>query len=88
MFVVGQTVTGTDENPELEFDIVGSTGNIYRTVIRKEPTCSCPDARNGNQCKHICYGTFNAMNLAYSGSSSCSFRCFFYFYHCCRCIYR
>ncbi|OJJ03760.1 hypothetical protein ASPVEDRAFT_43266 [Aspergillus versicolor CBS 583.65] len=55
MFVVGQTVTGTDENPDLGFDIVGSTGNIYKTVIRKEPTCSCPDARNGNQCKHICY---------------------------------
>lgn len=59
MFMVGQTVTGTDENLELEFDIVGSTGNIYKTVIRKEPSCSCPDARNGNQCKHICYGTFS-----------------------------
>ncbi|BCS28967.1 RING finger protein [Aspergillus puulaauensis] len=55
MFVVGQAIAGTDENRELEFDIVGSTGNIYKTVIRKEPACSCPDARNGNQCKHICY---------------------------------
>ncbi|KAL5000657.1 hypothetical protein BDV10DRAFT_161699 [Aspergillus recurvatus] len=55
MFVVGQTVAGTDEVPELNFDIVGSTGNIYKTTIGKVPTCNCPDARKGNQCKHICY---------------------------------
>ncbi|RDW59317.1 RING finger protein [Aspergillus mulundensis] len=55
MFVVGQTVDGTDEDPELKFDIVGSTGNIYKTIIGKVPTCSCPDATKGNQCKHICY---------------------------------
>ncbi|KAL4870704.1 hypothetical protein BDV12DRAFT_165634 [Aspergillus spectabilis] len=55
MFVVRQTIAGTDEIPELKFDIVGSTGNIYKTVIGKEPTCSCPDALKGHQCKHICY---------------------------------
>ncbi|KAL4986434.1 hypothetical protein BDW68DRAFT_178748 [Aspergillus falconensis] len=55
MFVVGQTVAGTDEVLELNFDIVGSTGNIYKTTIGKVPTCNCPDARKGNQCKHICY---------------------------------
>ncbi|KAL6231785.1 hypothetical protein BDW75DRAFT_34563 [Aspergillus navahoensis] len=55
MFVVGQTVARMDEVLELNFDIVGSTGNIYKTIIRKVPTCNCPDARKGNQCKHICY---------------------------------
>ncbi|KAL4921141.1 hypothetical protein BDW62DRAFT_140320 [Aspergillus aurantiobrunneus] len=55
MFVVGQTVAGTDEIPELKFDIVGTTGNIYTTFFRKEPSCNCPDAIKGNQCKHICY---------------------------------
>ncbi|KAL2833296.1 hypothetical protein BDW59DRAFT_77858 [Aspergillus cavernicola] len=55
MFVVGQTVAGTGDIPELKFDIVGTTGNIYKTFIGKEPTCSCPDALKGNQCKHICY---------------------------------
>ncbi|KAL2785856.1 hypothetical protein BJX66DRAFT_49202 [Aspergillus keveii] len=55
MFVVGQTVDGTDVLPEMKFDIVGSTGNLYRTTIGKEPTCSCPDGAKGNQCKHICY---------------------------------
>ncbi|KAL2836250.1 hypothetical protein BJY01DRAFT_59621 [Aspergillus pseudoustus] len=55
MFVVGQTIAGTDLVPEMKFDIVGSTGNLYRTSIGKEPTCSCPDGAKGNQCKHICY---------------------------------
>ncbi|KAI9042592.1 RING finger protein [Aspergillus affinis] len=55
MFVVGKTVTGADKTPEMAFDIVGSTGNIYKTTIGKVPTCDCPDAQKGNQCKHICY---------------------------------
>ncbi|KAL2837669.1 hypothetical protein BJX68DRAFT_272964 [Aspergillus pseudodeflectus] len=55
MFVVGQTVDGADGVPEMKFDMVGSTGNLYRTTIGKEPTCSCPDGAKGNQCKHICY---------------------------------
>ncbi|KAE8310876.1 hypothetical protein BDV41DRAFT_566176 [Aspergillus transmontanensis] len=56
MFVLGHTVTGADDVPEMSFDIAGTTGNIYKIVIGKEPTCTCPDARKGNQCKHICYG--------------------------------
>ncbi|KAL2816104.1 hypothetical protein BJX63DRAFT_388270 [Aspergillus granulosus] len=55
MFVVGETVAGTAEAPEMTFDIVGTTGNLYKTSIGKEPTCSCPDGAKGNQCKHICY---------------------------------
>ncbi|KAJ0414964.1 RING finger domain protein [Aspergillus carlsbadensis] len=55
MFVVGQTVDGADGVPEMKFDIVGSTGNLYRISIGKEPTCNCPDGAKGNQCKHICY---------------------------------
>ncbi|KAH8428826.1 RING finger protein [Aspergillus melleus] len=55
MFVVGKSVTGTDEAPEMTFSIVGTTGNIYKTTICKVPTCDCPDAQKGNQCKHICY---------------------------------
>ncbi|KAF9885335.1 hypothetical protein FE257_013052 [Aspergillus nanangensis] len=56
MYVVGHTVTtNAEDTPEMSFDIVGTTGNIYKTTIGKEPTCDCPDARKGNQCKHICY---------------------------------
>ncbi|KAJ5081490.1 hypothetical protein NUU61_009754 [Penicillium alfredii] len=56
MFIVGHTVGGTEEVPEISFDIIGSTGNLYKTIIGKVPTCDCPDSRKGNQCKHICYG--------------------------------
>ncbi|KAL3459268.1 hypothetical protein BJX64DRAFT_279311 [Aspergillus heterothallicus] len=61
MFVVGQTVSSPDEVPEMNFDIVGSTGNLYKTTIGKEPTCSCPDGTKGNQCKHICYVLVKAL---------------------------
>lgn len=57
LFILGHTVTGVDDDPVISFDIVGSTGNIYRTTIGKVPTCTCPDARfRKAQCKHICYG--------------------------------
>lgn len=55
MFVVDRTRTGTDEVPEERVDIAGTTGNIYTITIGKEPSCTCPDARKGNQCKHIVY---------------------------------
>lgn len=56
MFIVGHEVAGSEKALEISFDIVGSTGNLYKTVIRKEPTCDCPDGAKRNQCKHICYG--------------------------------
>jgi len=38
-----------------EFQVLGSTGNVYTVVIDKKPTCSCPDAMKGNHCKHILF---------------------------------
>lgn len=35
--------------------MAGSTGNIYHITIDKVPSCDCPHARKGNQCKHIVY---------------------------------
>ncbi|KAJ5812336.1 RING finger domain protein [Penicillium riverlandense] len=61
MYVVGHTVGGTDEVPEISFDMVGTTGNLYKTVIGKVPSCDCPDATKGNQCKHIFYVLVNAL---------------------------
>ena len=40
---------------EENVDIVGTTGNIYTVTVSYEPRCTCPDARKGNQCKHIIY---------------------------------
>ncbi|KAJ6000826.1 RING finger domain protein [Penicillium waksmanii] len=56
MFIVGHEVGGTEEVPEISFDVVGSTGNLYKTTIKQDPYCDCPDGAKGNQCKHICYG--------------------------------
>jgi hypothetical protein len=55
LFVLNRKRTGTEEVPEEIVDIVGSTGNLYHVHVSKVPSCSCPDARKGNQCKHIVY---------------------------------
>ncbi|KAI5305123.1 hypothetical protein KEM56_005249 [Ascosphaera pollenicola] len=44
-----------DLEPSERFTLSGSTGNVYIVVIRKVPSCTCPDAGKGNQCKHIIY---------------------------------
>ncbi|PYH41846.1 RING finger protein [Aspergillus saccharolyticus JOP 1030-1] len=61
MFIVGHNITLVDGVLDISFDIVGTTGNLYKTTIGKVPTCNCPDARKGNQCKHICYVLINAL---------------------------
>ncbi|KAJ7183772.1 hypothetical protein C8R46DRAFT_984978 [Mycena filopes] len=38
-----------------EFQVLGSTGNIYTVTIQQKPSCDCPDARKGNHCKHILF---------------------------------
>jgi hypothetical protein len=57
MFLIDRNrTTSADELYEEEtFDVAGTTGNIYQVTISKVPTCSCPDALKGNQCKHIIY---------------------------------
>ncbi|KAJ7106984.1 hypothetical protein C8R44DRAFT_805057 [Mycena epipterygia] len=38
-----------------EFQVLGSTGNIYTVTIEQKPSCNCPDAQKGNHCKHILF---------------------------------
>ncbi|GJE85079.1 hypothetical protein PsYK624_011560 [Phanerochaete sordida] len=38
-----------------EFQVLGSTGNVYTVAIDKLPSCNCPDALKGNHCKHILF---------------------------------
>lgn len=52
-FLLSRARCGSDDCPEELFELTGSTGNIYRVHIQRQPTCSCPHARAGNQCKHI-----------------------------------
>lgn len=61
MCVMNHTVTYVDGAPEIAFDIAGSVGNVYKTVIGKIPYCTCPDNQKGNHCKHICYVLINAL---------------------------
>jgi hypothetical protein len=59
MFIVGQQVRENDDKaPEFYFDVVGTTGNIYKVKIGKLPSCDCPDGkmRCRGECKHIIYG--------------------------------
>jgi hypothetical protein len=57
MFLIDrERISSTDGSHEDEiFDIAGTTGNIYQVKIGKVPSCTCPDAKKGNQCKHIVY---------------------------------
>ncbi|KAI1137667.1 hypothetical protein F5Y05DRAFT_77241 [Hypoxylon sp. FL0543] len=54
-YVLGRTRGGTDHCPEESVELTGSTGNIYVVHIARQPTCTCPHAQNGNQCKHVVY---------------------------------
>ena len=55
MFVIDRTRGGTEDIPEETIEMAGTTGNIYSITISQLPSCTCPDNRKGNQCKHIVY---------------------------------
>ncbi|KAI0394547.1 hypothetical protein F5Y17DRAFT_251150 [Xylariaceae sp. FL0594] len=54
-YVIERTRCGTVECPEEYINITGSTGNVYKVHIAELPSCDCPHARKGNQCKHVVY---------------------------------
>ena len=43
------------DHPTETITLAGTTGNVYIIVIDKVPSCDCPHANKGNQCKHIAY---------------------------------
>jgi hypothetical protein len=53
--VLSRERCGTDEVPEEKVVMAGSTGNVYTQHIGLVPSCDCPHATKGNQCKHIIY---------------------------------
>lgn len=53
--VLSRDRCGTDELPEEKVVIAGSTGNVYTVSVGLMPSCDCPHAQKGNQCKHIVY---------------------------------
>jgi hypothetical protein len=56
--VLNRERCGTDEIPEETIVMAGSTGNVYTQKIGLIPSCDCPHAKKGNQCKHIIYVSF------------------------------
>lgn len=54
-FVLHRERGGTEKCPEETVELAGSTDNIYTISIAKVPSCNCPHAVNGNQCKHVIY---------------------------------
>ncbi|KAK8175691.1 hypothetical protein IWX90DRAFT_118768 [Phyllosticta citrichinensis] len=55
MFVIDRSRAGSEECPEENVDIAGSTGNVYTVHISQIPSCTCPYNKKGHQCKHIAY---------------------------------
>ncbi|KAI9657511.1 MAG: hypothetical protein M1831_004127 [Alyxoria varia] len=56
MFVIERKNTeSTPDEPEQTVEIAGTTGNLYKVVVNHVPSCTCPHAVKGNQCKHIVY---------------------------------
>lgn len=53
--VISRERCGSDELPEEKVVMAGSTGNVYTQTIGLVPSCDCPHAMKGNQCKHIIY---------------------------------
>ncbi|RYP43004.1 hypothetical protein DL770_011887 [Monosporascus sp. CRB-9-2] len=55
-YVLSRSRAGSDDQcPEEIVEMTGSTGNIYHVHISQRPTCTCPHATKGNQCKHMIY---------------------------------
>ncbi|KAJ0124022.1 SWIM zinc finger protein [Diaporthe amygdali] len=65
-FLLSRTRCGTPDCPEELFELTGSTGNVYRVHIQKQPTCSCPHASAGNQCKHIVWALKSVLRAPYA----------------------
>jgi hypothetical protein len=54
-FVLSRSRSGEGDDQEETVELAGSTGNVYTVRIARQPTCDCPHAAKGNQCKHVLY---------------------------------
>ncbi|KAH9818697.1 hypothetical protein DFH28DRAFT_958887 [Melampsora americana] len=63
-FMVDRTRVGTDLHEE--FQVLGSTGNIYTVVVNQMPSCTCPDWLKGNICKHLLFVFIKVLGVSIS----------------------
>lgn len=52
-FVLKRERCDAEDCPQEEFELAGTTGNVYSIKIARQPQCNCPYALKGNQCKHV-----------------------------------
>lgn len=57
-FVLKRERCDLEDCPQEDFELAGSTGNVYKVRIARRPTCNCPYALKGHQCKHPVYVCF------------------------------
>lgn len=50
MFLLDEVSKGEESRL---YRVLGSTGNVYKVVVAREPSCTCPDAKKGFACKHL-----------------------------------
>lgn len=57
LYLVQRQMDESNEIPvSCEFNVLGSTGNVYTVTIAKTPSCNCPDfAKRGDLCKHLIF---------------------------------
>ncbi|KAF9779395.1 hypothetical protein IL306_001940 [Fusarium sp. DS 682] len=65
-YVLNRVRGGTQECPEEDVEMTGSTGNIYTVHVGKQPKCTCPHNEKGHQCKHILYVMKQVLNAPFN----------------------
>ncbi|EFC36916.1 predicted protein [Naegleria gruberi] len=60
LFLIERKVNSAHEQT---FVVMGTTGNVYDVVIGEEPSCNCPDAENGNLCKHVLFVLLKVLRI-------------------------
>ena len=54
----------TNNNRYWIFITLGSTGNVYETCLKSQPTCNCPDfMKRGDLCKHLMFVLIRVVGL-------------------------
>jgi hypothetical protein len=53
-----------EDKLEGNFVVLGSTGNIYKIIIGRLVSCSCPDFQKGNLCKHVLFVMIKVVGLS------------------------
>ncbi|KAG4293744.1 hypothetical protein FPRO06_00329 [Fusarium proliferatum] len=65
-YVLNRVRGGTQDCPEEDVEMTGSTGNIYTVHVGKQPRCTCPHHEKGHQCKHILYVMKQVLNAPFN----------------------